>query len=139
MVERLDAAMFMFLQRREGCWMSLGIGVIGCGSVFDVAYSGLIDRLRAQNRVHLSAVYDIDPRKRRDAAARYDVDAELAGPEAVIGHDDVDVVLVLTSMNEHGPFARAALEAGKHVLVEKPMATSRGRGSAARAALPTSS
>jgi predicted dehydrogenase len=33
-------------------------------------------------------------------------------------------VLVLTSMNEHGPLARTALAAGKHVLVEKPMATS---------------
>ena len=38
--------------------------------------------------------------------------------------DDVDIVLVLTSMNEHGPLTRAALEAGKHVLVEKPLATS---------------
>jgi predicted dehydrogenase len=36
----------------------------------------------------------------------------------------VDVVLVLTSMNEHGPITKAALRAGKHVLVEKPMATS---------------
>jgi predicted dehydrogenase len=33
-------------------------------------------------------------------------------------------VLVLTSMNEHGPLALAGLAAGKHVLVEKPMATS---------------
>lgn len=104
--------------------MSLGLGVIGCGSVFDVAYSGLIDRLHARDRAHVSAVYDIDPRKRRDAAARYEVDPELVNPETVIGDDDVDVVLVLTSMNEHGSFSMAALEAGKHVLVEKPMATS---------------
>ena len=38
-------------------------------------------------------------------------------------HPDVDAVLVLTSMPEHGRLARAALEAGKHVLVEKPVAT----------------
>src|SRR5581483_10059554 len=37
--------------------------------------------------------------------------------------DDVEIVLVLTSMNEHGPLAREALAAGKHVMVEKPMAT----------------
>ena len=72
----------------------------------------------------MAAVYDVDERKRHSAAAIYDLDPDLPGPEAVIGHDDVDVVLVLTSMNEHGPLARAALEAGKHVLVEKPMATS---------------
>ena len=74
----------------------------------------------------MSALYDVDDAKRRGAAAHYDVDPELRGPDAVIGAADVDVVLVLTSMNEHGPLARAALEAGKHVLVEKPMATSLG-------------
>ena len=58
---------------------------------------------------------------------------ELRGPDEVVGADDVDVVLVLTSMNEHGPLAKAALEAGRHVLVEKPMATSLdGGGRAAR-------
>jgi predicted dehydrogenase len=66
----------------------------------------------------------VDDAKRRAAAARYGVDPELHGPDAVIGSDDVDVVLVLTSMNEHGPLAKVALEAEKHVLVEKPMATS---------------
>jgi len=104
--------------------MSLGLGVLGCGSVFAGPYRSMIERLRADARAHVTAVYDVDERKRRGAAARYGVDPDLAGPEAVIGHDDVDVVLVLTSMNEHGPLARAALEAGKHVLVEKPMATS---------------
>ena len=106
--------------------MSLGIGVIGCGSVFAGPYRAMIERLRAEGRVHVSALYDVDDAKRRSAAAHYDVEPELRGPDAVIGAADVDAVLVLTSMNEHGPLARAALEAGKHVLVEKPMATSLG-------------
>jgi predicted dehydrogenase len=103
--------------------VSLGIGVLGCGSVFAGPYAGMIDRLTAHGRVHVSAVFDPDPAKRRGAAARYGVDPDLRDTEAVIAHADVDVVLVLTSMNEHGGLTRAALEAGKHVLVEKPLAT----------------
>jgi len=102
--------------------MSLGLGILGCGSVFAGPYGGMIERLR--DRVHVAAVYDVDERKRRGAGAHYDVDPELAGPGAVIEDDGVDLVLVLTSMNEHGPLAREGLEAGKHVLVEKPLATS---------------
>jgi predicted dehydrogenase len=104
--------------------VSLGLGVIGCGSVFAGPYRGMISSLEAAGRVHLSAVFDLDERKRHGAAAHYDVDPELSGPEAVIAHPEVEAVLVLTSMNEHGPLTKVALEAGRHVLVEKPLATS---------------
>ena len=104
--------------------MSLGLGVIGCGSVFAGPYRGMIEKLRAAGRAHVSAVYDVDDAKRRGAAGHYDADPDLRGAEDVVGADNVDIVLVLTSMNEHGPLAKAALEAGRHVLVEKPMATS---------------
>ena len=104
--------------------MSLGIGVLGCGSVFAGPYVGMIETLGARGRVHVSPVYDVDEEKRRGAARRFGVSPDLSGPEDVIEADDVDIVLVLTSMNEHGPLARAALEAGRHVLVEKPLATS---------------
>ena len=42
----------------------------------------------------------------------------------VIDAPDVDLVIILTSMPEHARPAAAALKAGKHVLVEKPLATS---------------
>ena len=104
--------------------MSVRLGVVGCGSVFWTPYMSLIERLRGQGRVDVTAVYDSDPEKRRRGR-------RAAGPQrptcpddvAVCRHPDVDVVLVLTSMTEHGRLARAALEAGKHVLVEKPVAT----------------
>ena len=112
------------LPRRERPRVSLGLGVIGCGSVFAGPYRGMIASLATAGRVHVSAVYDVDDRKRRGAAEHYGVDPELSGPEAVVSHPEVDIVLVLTSMNEHGPLTKAALEAGRHVLVEKPLATS---------------
>ncbi len=103
---------------------TIRIGVLGLGSVFYGPYMAMIERLAAAGRARVTAVYDIDEGKRRAAGTRIGVDPGLAAPEAVIENDDVDLVLVLTSMNEHGPLAGAALKAGKHVLVEKPMATS---------------
>jgi len=104
--------------------VSIRLGVVGCGSVFWTPYMSLIERLRGQGRVDVVAVYDSDPEKRRLAAERLDLSPDLSGDDAVCTHPDVDVVLVLTSMPEHGRLARTALEAGKHVLVEKPVATS---------------
>ena len=104
--------------------MSVGLGVLGLGSVFWGPYMSLIEKLQATGRVHVAAVHDPDPDKRRAAAGRLDLDPSLTDPDDVIEHGDVDLVLVLTSMNEHGPLARQALTAGRHVLVEKPLATS---------------
>ena len=99
------------------------LGIIGLGSVFSGPYRSLIRRLAQDGLVEVTAVYDVNESKRA-AGAKLVGAAEAASAEAVIARDDVDVVLILTAMNAHGPLARAALEAGKHVLVEKPMATS---------------
>ena len=103
--------------------MTVRLGVIGCGSVFWTPYMTLIERLAREGRVAVTAVYDADPAKREAAARRLDLTPDVASDVAICEHDDVDAVLVLTSMPEHARLARAALEAGRHVLVEKPMAT----------------
>lgn len=102
--------------------MGVRLGIIGCGSVFWTPYMTLIERLRGQGRVAVTAVYDVDREKRRRAAERLDLPADY-DEAAVYAADDVDAVLVLTSIPEHCRLTCAALEAGKHVLVEKPMAT----------------
>jgi len=110
--------------------MTVRLGVIGCGSVFWTPYMTLIERLAREGRVAVTAVYDADPAKREAAARRLDLTPDVASDVAVCEHDEVDAVLVLTSMPEHARLARAALEAGKHVLVEKPMATDLRAGEA---------
>ena len=104
--------------------MTLSIGVLGLGSVFAGPYASLITRLTHEGRVRLAAGYDPDPAKRAAAEERFGLDTGFDGPADLLRREDLDIVLVLTSMNEHGPLAKAALAAGKHVLVEKPMATS---------------
>jgi predicted dehydrogenase len=118
--------------------VSIRLGVVGCGSVFWTPYMSLIERLHGQGRVDVAAVYDSDPDKRRMAAERLDLTPDLAEDVDVCRHPDVDVLLVLTSMTEHGRLARAALDAGKHVLVEKPVATSLAEAEAVLAAAESS-
>jgi predicted dehydrogenase len=101
----------------------IGVGVLGAGSVFMGSYRRQVQRLARAGRVELRAIYDVNDQRRLYAAETLGVDADTPSAEALIARDDVDLVLVLTSMLDHGPLALAALRAGKHVLVEKPMAT----------------
>src|SRR6266705_2827417 len=82
------------------------IGIIGCGNVLS-AYRASLDKLRIRG----AACEELDTQ-------RFTTEAQ-----DVIASPEVDVVVILTSMTEHARLARAALEAGKHVLVEKPLAT----------------
>lgn len=96
-------------------------GVIGCGNVLS-AYRAALDKLKSAGVAEVTIACGRE--KQRDSAC-----AELrpqeftTRPGDVIDSEKVDAVLILTSMTEHARLARAALEAGKHVLVEKPLAT----------------
>lgn len=98
------------------------IGVIGCGNVLS-AYRISIEKLRA------AALADVTVACGRDSQ-RDEVRKMLGGvrfttkAEDLIAATDVDLVLILTSMKEHARLAAAALEAGKHVLLEKPLGIS---------------
>ena len=46
-----------------------------------------------------------------------------ADPMQTLHHPEVDLVVIATPNDSHAPLATAALRAGKHVVVEKPMAT----------------
>ena len=66
----------------------------------------------------------------RDAADRLGLDAAFDSVQALIADPDIDVVHVCTPNATHAAIARAALEAGKHVICEKPLATSSGDAAA---------
>ena len=99
----------------------IGLGVIGCGNVLG-AYQTLIERLAARGRVRFAMACGRE-HQRKWVESGLRVPRFTTDHRKLIGHPEVDAVLVLTSMKEHAALARAALEAGKHVLVEKPLAT----------------
>lgn len=98
------------------------LGIIGCGNVLS-AYRQAIDLLRLRNLVRVTAACGRENQRER-VARDLQISNFVTDPQKIIGDDGIDIVLVLTSMVEHGALARAALEAGKHVLVEKPLAVS---------------
>jgi predicted dehydrogenase len=63
------------------------------------------------------------PERAREAAARLRVERAFDSPEALVAAEGIDVVHVCTPNHLHAPLADAALAAGKHVVCEKPLAT----------------
>jgi predicted dehydrogenase len=97
------------------------IGIIGCGNVLS-AYRASIDKLRLRGIAEVVAACG-RASQRATASAELGVQRFTTEAQEVVAAPDLDVVVILTSMTEHARLARAALEAGKHVLVEKPLAT----------------
>ncbi|MBM3335354.1 Gfo/Idh/MocA family oxidoreductase [Candidatus Sumerlaeota bacterium] len=94
--------------------------VIGCGYWGPNLIRNLYDEPRAQVRY----VCDIN-RERLEAIGRRYPTVKIVGDEHdVIGDRDVDAVFVATPVETHYRIASAALKAGKHVLIEKPLTDS---------------
>jgi predicted dehydrogenase len=99
------------------------LGIVGCGSVME-HYMETAAPHFASGNLQLTIACDTRPARRDFMQQRFAAPRVTDRYLDVTDSPDVDLVLVLTSMNEHGPIAHAALKAGKHVLVEKPMSTS---------------
>ncbi|HZI53332.1 MAG TPA: Gfo/Idh/MocA family oxidoreductase, partial [Chitinophagaceae bacterium] len=102
------------------------VAVIGCGSVSGV----YLPHLSKAPFVELVSVCDIIPERAQKRATEFNVanyyphiDKQLAGPA-------FDLLVVLTDMQEHGRLNKIALNAGKHVWSEKPMANTYKEGKA---------
>jgi predicted dehydrogenase len=98
------------------------IAIIGCGGI---AFGKHLPALaRAKDRCELVAFCDLDEAKAQKAAAEYGVPGALVTTDAtkVWAWPGVEAVHILTPNASHAPLTLAAFAAGKHVLVEKPMA-----------------
>jgi UDP-N-acetyl-2-amino-2-deoxyglucuronate dehydrogenase len=103
--------------------------LVGCGVIAPV-HARSIDELPDAKLV---AVCDILPEKAHLLSAFYPADEYIDYHEMLL-RDDVDVVVVLTPSGLHAEVGIAAAEAGKHVIVEKPMDVSLAKADALIAA-----
>ena len=98
-------------------------GVIGYG------YWGpnIVRNLGTLEGCSVTAVCDQSPAARKRAQAAYPHLQVLADPNEVVTSASIDAVAVITPVWTHYELAKAALENGKHVFVEKPFTSSRRR------------
>lgn len=97
----------------------LRIGVIGCGKISQVRH---LPEYADREDCRITALYDINLERARELAAQYGAVA-YESCEALLASGEVDAVSVCSANTTHAQIAIAALKAGKHVLCEKPMAT----------------
>ena len=98
----------------------IGVGILGLGRIAQDAH---IPGVRGTTGMRLVAAADATASRRERFAVELGcpIDEDI---EALLGRDDVGLVIVATPSRFHHEHVMAALRAGKHVMVEKPMAMS---------------
>ncbi len=99
----------------------LKVGLVGAGGI---ANSHLPAYMEHTDRLQLTAVCDIVEDAATAYAKRTNVDAVYTDLDTMLREADIDAVDLCHRHDLHAPHAIAAAEAGKHVIVEKPMANS---------------
>jgi predicted dehydrogenase len=103
-------------------WEPVNVAVVGVG------YWGpnLVRNLHELPGAEVAWACDLDPEALAALARRYPGIRRTTSYEDVLADDSVDAIVVSTPVSTHHELALAALSAGKHVLVEKPLAASMG-------------
>jgi predicted dehydrogenase len=96
---------------------AIGVGIIGYGYWGPNLLRNFVESPRAVVR----SVCDLRPERLQHLASRYPGITTTTRIDDVIGDPDVDAIAIVTPVSTHFDFAMQALQAGKHVLVTKPL------------------
>jgi predicted dehydrogenase len=98
---------------------TVNIGIVGTRAIAQVAHLPSFQKVRDARIV---ALCDTDEARVRQLASRFQVPKVFLDYERLLQRDDIDAVVIATPTHLHAPIALAAMDYGKHVLCEKPMA-----------------
>lgn len=101
--------------------VELKIGLVGCGGISEAHARGY---LALDGVVRVTAVCDVDPDRARARAAQLGAERVYTSLDELLAESGVDAVDLCLPHRAHAPATIAAAQAGKHVLVEKPIAAS---------------
>ncbi len=102
----------------------LRLGVVGCGNVSKLHFRAI----QKCDQARVVAAVSRDEGRRMAAASDYGAPRAYGAYEDALADPGIDAVVLCTPSNLHFDHVMAALQAGKHVLVEKPMAEGHADG-----------
>lgn len=94
------------------------LGILGCGPISQIAH---FDAVKKARNVDLHAICDLAPDLRERMALLHQPTVAYAEYDAMLADPAIDAILIGVADQYHVPLALKAVEAGKHVLVEKPL------------------
>ena len=102
----------------------INVGVVGCG------YWGpnLIRNFVTCPETELIWACDLDEKRLQKVLRPYPSVRQTTDLQEVLKDDGVDAIAIATPVHTHFPIAKTCLESGKHVLIEKPLASSIAQG-----------
>ncbi|WP_256761115.1 Gfo/Idh/MocA family protein [Cohnella sp. WQ 127256] len=93
------------------------VGIIGTGSISELHLNSYANN----PNVIITAICDVNEARARQVATKYGANKIFTDYRELMADTDIDAVSICTWNNTHAPISIAALQAGKHVLVEKPL------------------
>ncbi|MGY8823971.1 MAG: Gfo/Idh/MocA family protein [Candidatus Latescibacterota bacterium] len=102
--------------------MTIQLAMVGCGKIADTHFKAIASLKNAR----LVATVDSELERASSAASLYGAERASTAYDEVLADDEVDAVILCLPHHLHAPFSIRAAEAGKHILVEKPMALDEG-------------
>ena len=112
----------------------LKVGVIGGGSISEFH----IKPYMKNDGVELVALCDNNEQRLAEVGERYSINGLYSNYEELLQNPEIDAVSICTWNNTHAEISIAALESGKHVLVEKPLSMTVEQALAVEAAVKKS-
>lgn len=104
----------------------LNIGLVGCGMIADIYLQNLMGPF--SDCLHVHGVFDMNTQLMRSRAEQYKIVHQYDSYAALLADPEIDIVLNLCPPKTHYALNRQAIEAGRHVYCEKPLAVTYGEG-----------
>jgi predicted dehydrogenase len=95
------------------------VAVVGAGAIG----ADHLASFKLHPAAEVVALAEVSPERGREAAARFGIPELVTDYKVLLGRADIDVISIAVPNYLHAPVALDALRAGKHVMLDKPMAT----------------